>query len=129
MNYLRLSVLLVFLTAFFNLNAQWVKTNGPVGGNVRSIVYSQGELYAATSGNGIFISKDNGQTWEKTYKWTDPDRQREPMYIFALASVDSTLFLGSDGDGIFLSRDKGLHWTFSALPRNHVWDLLTVGDT
>jgi hypothetical protein len=46
------------------LHAQWVASNGPQGGDVRSIVTIGNSIIAGTNGGGILRSTDNGSSWK-----------------------------------------------------------------
>jgi hypothetical protein len=56
-------VLAISLTLFaFIVNAQWIQTNGPVGGTVNCVAISGTNIFAGTKG-GIFLSTNNGSSW------------------------------------------------------------------
>ncbi|MCX6269953.1 MAG: T9SS type A sorting domain-containing protein [Bacteroidetes bacterium] len=57
--------LLLTLLITQNLRAQWVQTNGPEGGRVNCITRVGSDIWAGTYG-GIFISQDEGLTWQKS---------------------------------------------------------------
>jgi hypothetical protein len=43
----------------------WQQTNGPSGGNIRSLAInnSNGYIFTGTLGGGVFRSMDNGDSW------------------------------------------------------------------
>ena len=43
----------------FNSNAQWLQTNDPYGGNVRTIISNGNNIFAGTTGGGVFLSTNN----------------------------------------------------------------------
>ena len=43
-----------------NCKAQWVQTNGPLGGNVNCLSISGNSILAGTN-TGLFLSTNNGQ--------------------------------------------------------------------
>lgn len=45
------------------LNAQWVETNGPDGGDVVSFAVSGTNLLAGTQYGGVALSTDDGRSW------------------------------------------------------------------
>jgi hypothetical protein len=88
---------------FFNANsliAQWIQTNGPYGGDNRSIVESNGNLFADSHGGGVFVSADNGKSWVARNVGLDNH------YVSSLAVIGTYLFAGTLGRGVFLSTIK-----------------------
>jgi photosystem II stability/assembly factor-like uncharacterized protein len=93
--------------AFFLLmsfaSAQWQQTNGPCGGGIQCLATNDNSIVAGTYG-GIFISTDNGVTWNiRNNGLTNTD-------IRSLAFSGTDIFAGSNG-GMFLSTDNGASWT------------------
>ncbi len=82
---------------------QWTQTNGPYGGNVRTLAVSGTNLYAGTTG-GIFLSTDNGTNW------TPVNTGLTRTDISALVSSGANLYAGT-GNGVFLSTNNGASWT------------------
>src|ERR1035437_8456477 len=79
------TIFLVIISAQFSFS-QWV-TNGPYGGVINSLTTSGGKVFAGT-GNGVFISSDNGQSW--SIGNTGIDRKQ----VAAFAVNGSNLFAG-----------------------------------
>lgn len=99
-----LSLVLV-ISSVGPLTAQWIQTKGPSGGNVLCFTSMVGNrLFAGTEGAGIFISEDQGQTWQPT---TFILENRD---IYAMASVTNLLFVASYS-GLTRSHDYGETWT------------------
>jgi ligand-binding sensor domain-containing protein len=104
--------LFYFVFIIFNqINAQWVKTNGPYDGNIWCLAISPNgtggtNLFAGTD-DGVFISSDNGTSWRAA----SAGLSNTPVQ--ALAALGTNLFTGSR-DGIFLSTDNGTSWTWSS---------------
>jgi photosystem II stability/assembly factor-like uncharacterized protein len=76
----------------------------PIGGIVNSLVRaSDGALYAASYGLGVYKSTDGGDTWQQT---------SSPGTVGWCLAVDSsgTLFEGTVGGGVFESTDGGVVW-------------------
>ncbi|MEX0601758.1 MAG: regulator, partial [Bacteroidota bacterium] len=99
MNPLRRFFLLALLaaTSIHPLFAQWVQTNGPYGGFVRSLAVSGTNLFAGTDGGGVFLSTNNGTSWTQVNTGlTNTD-------VRSLAVSGTNLFAGTDGGGVFLS--------------------------
>lgn len=86
------------------LHAQWVQTNGPLGGNVISFAVLGTNLFAGTAGNGIFLSTNSGTSWTVVNTGlTNTD-------VRALTVSGTNLFAGTAG-GVFLSTNSGTNWT------------------
>ena len=96
----------------------WSAGAGPIAGR---IVYAlamnpaNGDVYAATSGNGVFRSTDSGVSWSAT--------ALGGVTALALA-IDSSgrIYAGVSGQGVFLSTNNGSGWA----PTNVGMGALTV---
>jgi len=86
------------------LHAQWIQTNGPGGGHVRTFAVSGTNLFAGTIG-GVFLSTNNGTSW------TAASTGLTNYYVWALAVSGTNLFAGTYGGGVFLSTNNGTTWT------------------
>ena len=77
----------------------------PNGTNPRTILEHEGQLFLATSGNGVFVLPAGKSTWEAR-------NQGLPKEVFAtsLAAQGKVLVLGTYEKGVYVSRDGGLHW-------------------
>jgi photosystem II stability/assembly factor-like uncharacterized protein len=96
-------ILFFFLLATQICFAQWVQTNGPIGGYVNCFLVSGLNLFAATS-NGVFLTANNGSDWvEVSTGLTDRN-------VFALAEIGTNLIAGTGG-GVFLSTSNGSNWS------------------
>ena len=58
----KLLVLIFFAVSIATTDAQW-KTNGPIGPTVSCLAANGSSIFAGTFNNGIFLSTDNGGTW------------------------------------------------------------------
>jgi hypothetical protein len=56
------SILSLTFSSAGSLKAQWVQTNGPLGGWVRCFAENDTNLFAGTQG-GVFRSTNNGADW------------------------------------------------------------------
>ncbi|HQW46800.1 MAG TPA: hypothetical protein PLZ98_06975, partial [Chitinophagaceae bacterium] len=54
---------LILFTFCAKLNAQWIQTNGPYGGQTTAIASNATDLFATFSYGKISHSIDNGITW------------------------------------------------------------------
>lgn len=63
-----LSFVICVLLFNANLSAQWIKTNGPYGGNVNTLAKVGNNMWAGVH-TGIYTSADEGATWTKSPFW------------------------------------------------------------
>jgi photosystem II stability/assembly factor-like uncharacterized protein len=86
--------------------AQWQQTNGPYGGEVRSIVSQNNYLYAGVValGGGVYRSSNGGATWEKM------NNGLSDKTINILATAGQYVYAGTDGNGVYRSVDQGKSW-------------------
>jgi hypothetical protein len=110
---LALSCITLLALSANTVNAQWVKTNGPLGGNINALKLSGSSIFAGTS-IGVFQSMDNGANW------TETDSSITNKDIHSIAVNGSTIFAGPWGGGVFLTTDNGRSWSAvnSGLPIN-----------
>ncbi len=83
-----------------NSDAQWVRTGGYYAGFVSSLTSAGSNLIAGTSGNGIYLTSDNGATWINTAFGN--------LSVSCLASSGNNVFAGTTD--IFLSTNSGVNW-------------------
>ncbi|MBI5646650.1 MAG: T9SS type A sorting domain-containing protein [Ignavibacteriae bacterium] len=101
---------LLCLFAPYPIIAQWAQTNGPFGGFADAMVMSGTTLIAGTSA-GVYVSSDNGATWNsRNIGLTNPR-------VEALAVSGSLLYASAGSISgpreVFRSLDLGLTWTKS----------------
>jgi hypothetical protein len=95
---------LIFVVAISK--AQWVAVNnGLTNLNPMALTVSGTNLFAGTSGGGIFLSSNNGDNW------TAVNNGVTDLNINTLAVSGSTIFAGSLAGGIFSSTNNGSNWT------------------
>ncbi len=63
-------------------------------------------VYAATNGDGIYVSYDQGTTWGKIKSYPEEGNYMEDMII----PEDGVIYTASMGGGIFKSSDNGTSW-------------------
>ncbi|MBI1763436.1 MAG: hypothetical protein HYR56_18580 [Acidobacteria bacterium] len=100
--------------AFFKddpANKDW-KGIGPTGGQFNAVIIHDGKIYAGgggsnsflgSTGGGVFISADNGQTWRAT-------RGIRADTVFDLAGFNNVLYAGCSGGALYFSTDGGENW-------------------
>jgi photosystem II stability/assembly factor-like uncharacterized protein len=103
----------IFLFIFLNLSftslllAQWEEVNkGLFGGSLLTMTEdpTTNIFYAGTC-SGVFISKDQGLTWEEKnqgFPWIN--------YVWDILIIGDKIFATVSDQGIYLSEDKGDSW-------------------
>ncbi|MGE5456846.1 MAG: T9SS type A sorting domain-containing protein [Methanococcaceae archaeon] len=115
-----LALIFLFITFLFSSNtsnAQWQKTNGIYGGDVRSFGSVGQYIFAGTLDGGIYRSSDKGDSWMKVSNGSADD----------FVVIDSVVYAGT-GMGIFRSSDYGNTWSDLNTRFYTIWDL-AVKDT
>ena len=94
------------MLAIFGLsvNAQWIQTNGPYGGQINCLAVKGSEIFAGTDENGIFATSDNGSSWISL--------NTEPIVsnTTSLLTYGSNILAGGQGYTAY-STDNGISWT------------------
>ncbi len=98
---------------------------GSIGRSVPDFVESNGRLYAATFGRGVYRMADSPYRWEKV------DRAGLVQNVYTLATIGQNLFAGTDFGGVFISTDGGTNWTAvnNGLPFLRIRALAVIGNT
>ncbi|MBK9707038.1 MAG: hypothetical protein IPO77_08560 [Acidobacteria bacterium] len=88
------------------LDSLW-KNIGPTGGGIRSLLVHDSRIIAGTNGGGIFVSTDQGQSWQSkgTHRGSD---------VTALAAFNGNLYAGLNNNIILISLDGGERGNFMA---------------
>jgi len=85
--------------------------NGPEGGQIKALTIdpvTSGNLYAGTSGGGVFRSFDGGNSWSPA------NSGLTNFYINSVAidpDTPSTIYSGTYGGGVFKSTNGGSAWS------------------
>jgi hypothetical protein len=93
-------VLFILLLSNNLIYSQWIKTKGPYGGYVYSIVVSGSILLAGTE-DGVYRSTNNGKTWQYSGLINN--------IVRSLIVKDHNIFAGTSG-GVFVSNSAGKRW-------------------
>jgi photosystem II stability/assembly factor-like uncharacterized protein len=105
--------------------AQWIQPYFPIATEVVVLSFASidSNFFAATSNDGIFLSKDSGITWSAT-----PDSGLNCTYVYSLAKIGTSLFAGTD-TGVFRSIDKSKTWSAvnTGLPGTRIYALAANG--
>ncbi len=80
----------------------WVRINETMSVNyIWSLLVDGEKIYAGTD-NGIYVSWDNGATWEQKLSGS--------LEIRAMVEYDGKIYAASWGGGVFVSEDNGETW-------------------
>ncbi|NCS87409.1 MAG: hypothetical protein GW789_01530, partial [Ignavibacteria bacterium] len=117
-HFLLILILLVF-TAYNNIRSQWVQTKGAYRDIVQCFAVYNTNLFVGTSGNGVFLSSNNGINW--TFVGLGYSYGTASGIVNALTISGTKLFAGTN-EGVFLSTNNGTNWTSvnSGLPSGGV---------
>ena len=95
-----------------------LRTTGTTGDFLALAINSSGYIFAGTSGDGAYLSTNNGASW------TGINSGLTNGNVMSLKFNSSgTLFAGTDGAGVFLSTNNGTTWTHAGMQGNHVGSL------
>ncbi|MBN2354992.1 T9SS type A sorting domain-containing protein [candidate division KSB1 bacterium] len=84
----------------------WQQVPSPSGGYVRGIItLSNGDMLAGVNRNGVYISKDQGQSWSKS----PADMGITTVVDFAIANTGDVI--AASWAGLFKSSDQGQSWS------------------
>ncbi len=118
--------ILIFFVSVSYCDSQWVKLNGPNQPYVYSILIFGSSLLAGTMQDGLYISTDEGFTWQQIA--FTPHFQ-----VPALVSNNTTIFASvmnaapESLNGVYLSTDNGFTWTQTLF--NHLIVTLSIDGT
>ncbi len=83
-----------------------------LGETIFDFAFDENRVYAAGE-QGLFISTDDGRTWNTTRDFRDPARPdvvvRPDVEVFAVATTSDAVWVGTS-DGLFRSEDGGVSW-------------------
>ena len=104
----------VFFSFIQEATAQWVETSGPHGGKVWALAISGPYLFAGTENGGVYVTKDNGDSWSMASVGLPRGEA-----VNCLIISGTNLFAGTP-KGLFMSVDNGASWQprNSGLPEN-----------
>ncbi len=106
----KMNKLILVLTLFFIITLKavaqiyWQQTNGPYGGDILSLLRNDnGNLFAGTRGKGLFISVDNGKSWNRIKNFPHSD-------VFTLAQNSIGEIFAGTNEALYKSTDHGINW-------------------
>ncbi len=93
--------------ATHGVNAQWVQSNGPGGGEISCIAASKTDLYAGTP-YGVYHFEDQDSLWSKiSPNWGDTGIRS--LTVSSIGNASTNLFAGT-GENLYLSTNSGASW-------------------
>jgi photosystem II stability/assembly factor-like uncharacterized protein len=82
----------------------WADISVGTGNIVNDIALKDGNLFAGIINDGIYLSTDNG------ISWNEKNRGYINSRVIALTNIDTILFAGTYGQGVFRSSNNGENW-------------------
>ncbi len=80
--------------------------NGLYNLNINKLYAKNGKLFAATEGNGVFVSENNGQNW------TPLQNEMCGLSVIEMVNTENSLFAATEEGGIFKSTNIGDNWEY-----------------
>src|SRR4030095_5666391 len=86
-----------------NSGVNWSTSNAglPPGGGVRALISINNDIYAGTSGNGIFKTSDNGTVW--TPLTNDNNGMLKGETVNDIVLINNVLILATSSNGVYRS--------------------------
>ena len=117
---MKTAVITVIITMILagRIEAQWVQTSKTAGA-VTAFAFFDGNLFAATSAGGVFVSTDSGD------HWTAASMGLPISPIRALVPFGRDLYAATWGDGVYKTTDNGNTWApfNKGLPNSNIYAL------
>ena len=120
-----ISFLLILYTGLIFSQNKWENIGAPNGGNVMSIAEGTNKyLYAGTEYSGIFLSEDNGDTWQSISNGIEEYNNG----IRSILAAKNYIFCGTYG-ALYRSTNDGDKWEkiTETFDNSWVFDLESVG--
>ena len=118
--------ILFIITPLLNVNSQWSISADLNGGAVNSIISNGNEMYAGTSGQGVFRSDDSGLNWINVSSGLG-----NSTLVQSLAAEGNHIYAGTSSGGFFYSVNNGNDWIQSnqGISQQNIKTMITDGDT
>lgn len=112
---LRVLILQLIIFGCSSLQAQWVYTGGPGGGNVSCFAFTHDSsgrttVFAGTD-RGVYRSTDNGANWQSANSGMSAYTWVTGLVAVPDGAGGGCLFAVIDREGVFRSTDGGASWT------------------
>ena len=104
--------LILTISSFLSVSAQWTQCNGPYGGSVKMLAASDEYIFAISNANVIYRSSNNGVQWREINngkQWKKDLNGGPSTYFLTLFVNGKDLYAGTNV-GIFISTDNGENW-------------------
>src|SRR3990172_1096343 len=96
------TILFIFLLYILSArisNAQWVQVPNGIGNlAVRPLAVNGNTIFAGTSGQGVYLSTNNGSNWTQT--------PLNNVDVLSLAVNGNNVFAGTFNNGLYLSTNN-----------------------
>ncbi|MEI6820316.1 MAG: T9SS type A sorting domain-containing protein [Bacteroidota bacterium] len=102
----------------------WI-TKDSIANSIDAIVIKDSNIFYGSWGDGVFLSTDNGNTWNAV------NTGLSNLNVSQLAISGNNIFAATFGGGVFLSTNYGSSWTAvnTSLISNEIMSLAIKGDT
>ncbi len=109
-----LKITILFILIFSISKSDWKDLEGPKTGNISTQTISfNDELIIISSANNVYMSFDDGQTWEKRSQGISTEISNINSFLIK----DDLIYFTAQGSiepkregGLYVSTDKGLNW-------------------
>ena len=110
-------LLLIFLLALSQSNAQWTKVSNGMGNFSVYSLASTGNIIFAGAGtysnpHGVYISSNNGELWMQT--------SLNNQSVLSLVINGNYVYAGTSTIGVYVSTNSGLNWSQTPLNNREV---------
>lgn len=114
------------ITPLRNLISQWSISADLNSGAVNSIISNGNDMYAGTSGQGVFRSENSGLNWINVSSGLGSS-----TLVQSLAAEGDHIYAGTSSGGFFYSVNKGNDWIQSnqGISQQNIKTMITDGDT
>lgn len=120
-------LLLLFSTSIFSTTSfsQWNQTGGPKGGYTDDIVKAGNTLFLAAQSGGVYISNNNGNSWDLSISGLPQN-----PHIYAMYETNDIVYVACSRNGVYQSTNYGNSWiSTSNQPRyDTFYSLFVQGD-
>lgn len=116
----KIFILLAAVIFTANVFAQWKELSFPSATIVTFLAVKDSTIYAATGGQGVFLSTDSGTSW------TAVNNGLTNHIVQAFAINGSTIYAGTSnnngwGTGVFASTNNGSSWSLLGLNQTSIY--------
>ncbi|MEP6795447.1 MAG: T9SS type A sorting domain-containing protein [Saprospiraceae bacterium] len=122
-----LLILLICISSFGTLSAQWESMQGPFGGHIDDLKKNDQFVFAATT-NGLFRSHDDGETWQRIQVGNEIGYSCFDIGILNSTIVVEVQSLEQDGlkAKLYRSENNGDNWHQITRPGNAIFNRIEI---